>query len=409
MADAAERPRTHRGVGRRNRQAVLRELVLRGPLPRTAIAEAAGLSLPTLSRIAHRLLAAGLAREVPGERGDAAAGRGRPPLLLDIDPQGGQVLGIGISPSFQTVVLADLKNRAVAESALRLDSLDDPDAVIGRLADESRRLIAAHGTDRRRLLGGFLTLPGWVDGEGILRNSYYLGWNGIPVRARFADLLDLPMRVEGLATALVLAEARFGTARGRNDVLLLVSGMGLAAGLVVNGRPVKGRRFQAGVLGAMAAADEDGRATTLERHASGFHVLRRLHGDDALAGMSRAARGRALLDAVRRDRGGEPAASAAMAEAGRALGRTAAELARLVSPEIVVLSGPLSEAHGYVAATGAAFREGLGEAGIEVVTSGVTVAPGGPSAACGLALCEYLFEREPDLAGLARTAPAALA
>ena len=406
MADEAGRPRTHRDTGRRNRRAVLRELVLRGPLPRNAIAEAAGLSPPTLSRIAHRLLAAGLAREVQGERDRARAGRGRPPLRLDIDPGGGQVLGISISPSFQTVVLADLKNRAIAESDLKFETLDDPETVIDRLVDESRRLIAAHVRDRRRLLGGFLMLPGWVDGEGNLRSSYHLGWNGIPVRARFADLLGIPMRIEGLASALVLAEARFGTARERNNVLLLVSGMGLGAGLIVNGRPVKGRRFQAGVLGAMAAADEDGRATTLERRASGFLVLRRLHGADALAGMSRAEMGRALMDAVRRDRGGEEAASAAMAEAGRALGRAAAPLARLVSPETAVLSGPLSAAPGYVAATGAAFREELG--GIEVVTSDVTLATGAPSPACGLALCEYLFERDPDLAGLARTAHAHL-
>lgn len=406
MADDADRPRTHRSIGRHNRRAVLRELVLRGPLSRTAIAEAAGLSLPTLSRIAHRLLAAGLAREVQGERDGARAGRGRPPLRLDIDPGGGQVLGISISPSFQTVVLADLKNRAIAESDLKLDSLDDPVMVIGRLVDESRRLITAHVRERRRLLGGFLMLPGWVDEEGILWHSHHLGWNGIPVRAYFADSLGLPTRVEGLAAALVLAEARFGTARERNNVLLLVSGMGLGAGLIVNGRLVKGRRFQASVLGAMAVADEDGRATTLERRASGFLVLRRLHGEGALAGMSRAAMGRALMDAVRRDRGGEPAASAAMAEAGRTLGRAAAPLARLVSPEVAVLSGPLSAAPSYVAATGAAFREELGE--IEVATSDVTLATGGASPACGLALCEHLFEREPDLAGLARTAHAHL-
>lgn len=405
MADDAGRPRTHRNIGRHNRRAVLRELVLRGPLSRTALAEAAGLSLPTLSRIAHRLLAAGLVREVQGERDGARAGRGRPPLRLDIDPGGGQVLGISISPSFQTVVLADLKNRAIAESDLKFETLDDPGAIIGRLADESRRLIAAHVRERRRLLGGFLMLPGWVDGEGNLRNSYHLGWNGIPVRARFADLLDIPMRIEGLAAALALAEVRFGTARERNDVLLLVSGMGLGAGLIANGRPVKGRRFQASMLGAMAAVDEDGRATTLERRASGFLVLRRLHGADALAGMSRAGMGRALMDAVRRDRGGEPAASAAMAEAGRALGHAVAPLARLVSPEISVLSGPLSAAPSYVAATGAAFREELG--GIEVATSDVTLATGGASPACGLALCEYLFERDPDLAGLARSAGAA--
>ena len=402
MTDDALEARTHSGLGDRNRRTVLRELVLRGPSSRVEIAAEVGLTGATLSRIARELLDAGLVRELPEGPDAAPRGRGRIPVLLDVAPQGGRVLGIGIAAALQTVTLSSLKNEVVAGVELNLDTLDDPGAVIETVAAESRRLIDTHVPDRDRLFGGVALIAGTVDpASGSVLQAPDLGWTReVPFRDRLAALLGLPMQVESLAGGIALAEARFGAARGRADALVFTCGLGIAAGLVLDGRLV-GRRptLPPGQIGRMAVAGNGPGAMTLDEAAGGFGVLRRLHGgavEPARAATTGPAR--ALLDAVRRD--GDPVLAASMTAAGFELGRAAAGFVRLVAPEVVVIAGILSMSPHYVSAAREAIVETLDAVPVEVAAGIVTGPLSGHSASCGLAVCEYLFERTPDLAGL---------
>ena len=401
IVDEASPIRTSSGVARSNRRAVLEELVLHGPLPRAEIAARVGLTVPSVWRIARGLLDSGLVREsAPGGNGAGVrAGRGRPAAYLDIAADAGLVLGIGIGPTIQTVALSDLKNRVVAASDLKLERLDDPDAVIRGVAGACRRLIEGHVPGRRRVLGCYLMITGTVDPVGgrVLR-SRYLGWQEVALRERLGALLGLPVKVETMPVAVALAETRFGAARGCRDALVLLCALGLGAGLVVNGRPVAGRGHTAGAIGLVPVAGEDGGMTTLDRIAGGYGIVRHLNGG-SLSSMPARARAEALLSAIGRDRDGDPAMAALMAGTGRALGWAAAQYTLLLAPEVVVIAGPLALSPRYVEGAREAMHEGVGSDAIEVAASPITGPVEGLSAACGLAICEYLFERAPDLDG----------
>ena len=400
MMDDTGRARTHAGLGRSNRRAVLRELVLGGPLSHGQIMDRTGLTVATISRIMRALIDAGLVRELPQARD--GAGPGRRPMDLDIDPEGGRVLGMGIGRAIQSVILADLKNRVIARTDLKVDALDDPDLVLRRAAEESRRLIASHGEDRRRLLGGVLMVSGQVDAErGEVLDSPVLGprWNGVPLRSTIERLLDLPMRIQSLSAAVALAEARFGVARSRSNVLSFICELGLSVDLVRDGRLVCGSAGPAGGIGQATMTGADGATATVDRLAGGEGLVLCLHGDGGdLSGMSVGEMADALLDAIARDQDGDPAMAALMTRTGRELGRAAEWLVRFAAPEVVVFAGPLATAPRYVAAAREALAEALGAGSVEVVTGIVTGQVGGTPASCSLAICEYLFETTPDIA-----------
>ena len=392
---------TEKNLRYNTQRAVLREIVLRGPLSRTDIASRLDLTAASISRITRELIDARLVRELPAERDDAEVAShgklGRRPISLDIDPRGGQVLGVRVSPSFQTIALADLKNRIIADTDLALDDLDNPESVIRRIADECQRLIATHIRDRSRLLGGFITIPAKVDRERkSVWTAPYLGWHDVPLGSKLASLLDLPIRIESLSTTFVLAETYFGAARGRKDVLALLSGLGLGVGLVLNGRLAGNRNHRTSLVGSMPVIGKDGNTSRLDRIASGFHILRRLHGDrfdfsDMLVDKSKAD---ALRMIIGRDLAGDPAVVAPITDAAHEWGRIAAQLIRLIVPEIVVVAGPLSISPSYVTAVEEAIIEGLDGAPIDVVSGEVTGSDGGQWATCAMAICEYLFQNE---------------
>ena len=379
--------------GRRNRQSVLEQILLFGPISRTAIADRVGLTAGAVSRIARPLINDGLVRELPEMLRDGPVKPGRRTMRLDIAPQGGQVLGIGIDPTFLTVTLADIKNRTIAASSVELDSVEEPDLVIRRVAQESRRLIGAHLDDRRCLIGGVLTITGAVDPvRGDLLDSPYLGWGRFPLRARLADVLDLPVRVRSMAAAIAWTETLFGAARNFNNVLTLVCGLGIDAVVILGGRLLDRGGFPGGGIGEMEVTGEDGTVSTLDQLGGGLGMLRCLHGEVMTPSRSPpSSAARALREAVERDQADDPMVRALMARAGRELGRVVVQLARLVVPEVILLAGPLSEAPGYVDAARQVVAEGIAPRRAEVITGILAGSSSERSVSCAMAIHEYLL------------------
>ena len=388
--------------GSSNRRAVLREVLLSGQISRAEIAARVGLTAGAISRIVRPLMDAGLVRETAERRDDAPVRPGRRTAPLEINPLGGQVLGIGISPSIQTAVLSDIGNNVIAGTEIKLDPLDDPDFVTRSVARESRRLIGAHLDSRSRLLGGLLMIAGPVDPvRGSTPGAPYLGWGPYPLRARLADVLDLPMAVRSMTATIAAAELLFGAVRARNNVLAFLCGLGVGVAVILDGRLIEGRNVPHGGIGGMEAIGEDGAVTTLDQTGAGLGVLQRLHGEDmspARAPLS--VRALALRAAIERDCAGDAGVAALMAMAGRGLGRVVVQFSRFAMPEAVLIAGPLSMSPSYMAAIAEAVETHEAMGPVEVIASTVTGPVSGWSASCAMAVWEYLIERPLDLARL---------
>lgn len=398
MAD--EQPNPGGTVGGALR-ATLREVLLTGPVTRRRIASRLEMDPSTISRTARALIDAGLAQEEMEAPGARPSTRGRRFQPLEIDPQGGQVLGIAITPVIQTVALADIGGNIIAGAEFTIEPIDDSDMVIRKIAQESRRMIGAHLEDRSRLFGGLLMVTAVLDtARGSITHCPYLGWGPVPIRAQLADLLNVPMQVRMFTDSVARVEMLFGVARGRRNVLGLLCGSGIGAAVLIDGRVIESSGFPTGGIGMMTVIGEDGTEATLDDHASGLGILRRLQGG-SLARLPLSALNDALGDAIERDRAGDPPVAAQMARAGRELGRLVVQYGNFVRPEMVVIAGPLALAPSYMAAIKETVEEGLNR-GVEVAESRATGAKGGWWATCNLAVYEYLVERPPDLSKLSR-------
>ncbi|GAB3674815.1 ROK family protein [Angustibacter aerolatus] len=183
----------------------------------------------------------------------------------------GLVLAIDVGGTGVKAVLATLDGTPLLETTRATPTGDGPGALAAAI-DAGHELVAASRWGRPVRLG--LAVPGIVDApSGVARYSANLGWRDAPVAQPVADALDLPVALVHDVTAAGLAEHRLGAGRGVDDLLVVAIGTGIAAAVVVAGRPVTGGRGQAGELGHVVVrpggrACGCGRSGCLEAEAS---------------------------------------------------------------------------------------------------------------------------------------------
>jgi predicted NBD/HSP70 family sugar kinase len=130
-----------------------------------------------------------------------------------------------------------------------------------RTGDRAATLVVELAGDLRALttrpvLGIGIGSPGVVFPDGVVQESTNLAWHGLPLAATVNEAHGLPTHVLNDANAAVLGELQFGQLEAAN-LLLVKVGLGVGAGLVLDGHLVEGDSSAAGEIGHVVV-DPDG-------------------------------------------------------------------------------------------------------------------------------------------------------
>jgi predicted NBD/HSP70 family sugar kinase len=155
-------------VRRQNRALVLSMLRRLAPIARVDLGAATQLSPATITAITADLLAEGLietvADEAVADDGDQPARRGRPRILLRLDPRAVLVLGIKLSLNHVTLVAADFAGTIVARRDLGTPTLDRPrDAFPAELVGLVRAFLSDEAIESFRIAEITVAAQGFVD------------------------------------------------------------------------------------------------------------------------------------------------------------------------------------------------------------------------------------------------------
>ena len=82
------------------------------------------------------------------------------------------------------------------------------------------------------------------------------GWDGYPIRERFAARYGAPVWVDNDVNVLALGEWRSGVAAGHDDVVVVKIGTGIGAGIISGGRLHRGAQGSAGDVGHIQVVDD---------------------------------------------------------------------------------------------------------------------------------------------------------
>ena len=201
-----------------------------------------------------------------------------------------------------------------------------------------------------------ISAPGPLDPwKGVVMTPPNLaGWRDVPLGAHVARSLDLPTFVERDTNVAVLAEWRYGAARGARTVIYVTVSTGIGGGIIVDGRPLIGPDGTAGEIGHIVVELDGprcgcGRIGHVEAIASGTALAR-----DAQATIERGGDGRLAelaaagepVDAALLARAadeGDTAAAELLSHAWTAIGAMCASLVNVLNPDVIVIGGSIAE------------------------------------------------------------------
>ncbi|WP_373483745.1 ROK family protein [Acetobacterium sp.] len=195
-------------------------------------------------------------------------------------------------------------------------------------------------------------IPGILSADGATVVSCpNLNWQNRAVKQDLERALSLKVLLVNDATAACIAEAAFGSTRGRSSSVMLTLGTGVGGGVIINDRVISGAHGVASEVGHMIMEENFydcncGKNGCLETFASATALIRYCQkriaegvGTDLKANENFDAR--RIFEAAKAE---DSLALAAVNRLARYLGWAIANISDLIDPEIFTIGGGLSSA-----------------------------------------------------------------
>ena len=265
------------------------------------------------------------------------------------------ILGIDIGGTKLAIGVATPAGRMLASVREPSHIEDGPDAMIDRMIDLARGVVADAGLRPDDLGAIGIGCGGPLDPwRGVIRNALNMpGWIDIPLVTRIESVLGRPTFVDNDANAAALGEHRFGAGRGTRNLVYLTISTGIGGGLILHERLYHGENGNGGELGHISL-HVDGRPChcgsrgCLEAYCSGTNIAARArealigHSSGMLAASDPAAiTARTVADAAR---AGDALARQVWDETMDLLGGGIVSIVHAFNPRLVVLGGGVTRA-----------------------------------------------------------------
>lgn len=236
-------------IGEPNTIRILRYVRERGVTSQIEISRNYGLSKAGVSEVVQKLMSTGFLREVGTSSSTRNGGRRR--VLLEFNPVAQLVVGIDVGMSSAKIALSDLNATILSRTKVTFGKGAKPAEVIPKMVKAVRDLLKEKPADSGELIGIGIGLPGVIDylTGTLLVADTLRGWDGISLRDAFEAQFKVPVYVENDVKTMTVAEYLLGVAKGVRDFVLLWTGTGIGAGIMVEGRLLRGATASAGEIG----------------------------------------------------------------------------------------------------------------------------------------------------------------
>ena len=239
---------THQQTRDYNQRLVLKTIFDRDGISRADVARLTGLTRTTVSQAVNELLDQKLVKEI----GQGASKGGKAPILLSVASNSRNLIGVDLDSNEFRGAIVNLRGETRHAITLPLDGRQGEDAL--QVAYDLIDALQVHVTSR--LLGIGVGVPGVINptkGSSV-HWAVNLSWLDLPLRDLLQSRYQVPVYVANDSQLAALGESFFGKRRNRN-LIVIKTGRGVGAGIVIDGHLWQGDGFGAGEVGHVTVVE----------------------------------------------------------------------------------------------------------------------------------------------------------
>jgi N-acetylglucosamine repressor len=339
---------------------ILELLRKRGPISRPEISKEIGINVVTISNYIDDFIKHNLVFE---KELDISEG-GRRPVLLDLNPQGGYIIGVGLNLMNMVGLLVDLKGNIITKTQIAKPQKPSVKDITECLLQIIREIFRRSKDYAANIKGVGVGIAGLVNKQNgsihwpqKMDHYYTYASVDLPLKNLIEREFNVPTLIENDATSACFGEYWLGIESGIRNLIYMFSGVG--CGLLINGSIYRGSQGYAGEVSIYNYKEQDafncemGNTCFLKRWEMDLGILEEVKA--RLAKDKEAAAKFFKLTSSNLDnvdlksvfiagRTGEPVVQAALDNAAKRLGIKIAQMVNLLNPEMVILGGGLEEA-----------------------------------------------------------------
>jgi N-acetylglucosamine repressor len=235
-----------------NRNLVLKTIFEHATISRIEIARLTSLTRTTVSDIVGDLITEQLVNEI----GIGSSIGGKSPILLSLMEDSRYLIGLDLAHNQFRGAVVNLRGRVreMVTRPVNNRNVNDALALVFEILD---RLME---TACQPLVGIGVGTPGLVNtSEGVVVNAVNLDWKNLPLAHMIQDRYHLPVYVLNDSQAAAMGEFTYGKDHQSDNNLIVINvGLGIGAGIVINGHLFQGDGGGAGEIGHVVAVPEGG-------------------------------------------------------------------------------------------------------------------------------------------------------
>lgn len=315
------------------------------------------ISSPKTLELINDLIEAGIIEQ--NEKADSIGGR--KPVLNKLKGNILNVLCVEIERFRVRLTVLDNNNNKTYDARFYPLSLTKNQSSLADLLNIIRSYVETCGIHWDDLVGIGISMPGLIHNEEGDNYTYLLGEHGeLSLRNRIAEHFKKPVLIINDVKSAAVAELKFGLAKEKNDVLVILMDWGIGLGIIMDGKLRNGSTGFSGEIGHIPFVEDGdlcycGKKGCLETVASGI-ALARLAKDGIRSGkdslLNRISNEdidkiepQLVIDAANQ---GDQYAINILSYIGEKLGKGISILIQLFNPELIILGGKIAEAKQYI-------------------------------------------------------------
>ncbi|MFI3293601.1 MAG: ROK family transcriptional regulator [Rikenellaceae bacterium] len=346
-----------KGISHKNniiKRNIIAYMALHGECTLSELTKELHISVPTITK-----LVAELADEnIVSDFGKVETPGGRRPNVFGLTSSALYFVGINVGRDSLSYVITDIQNNIITEEIDNSFNLVDRPQCLSQIADNIDAYVSNCGVDRNKIMGLGVSITGRVNPDAG-RSYKYFTQMSLSVREVIEQKVGIRTLVENDTRARCYAEYTCGKSKDESNILYLHLGLGVAVGIIIDGKLYYGKSGFAGEFGHIPFFDNEkicacGKKGCLETEVSGLAIEEKMIKliESGVNTILRERYDRHELiyigDIINAAKNDDNLSIELIEEAGEKVGKAVATLINIFNPETVIVGGALSAAGDYV-------------------------------------------------------------